>query len=173
MKDFDKFLKDNMVHINKYCTYQSFKFNINYNDLKSNVLEKIWKFQDKYTEQNSVKSWINIIARHCAINYIRSPHARQTFLAINGTNGELQSFPEPSNEPNNFELRQYAVAVYKKIRREYPGDKYYKQRMCIYMCGQGYRIREIAEHLNISENNVKSIIFRVREYLHDGETIII
>jgi RNA polymerase sigma factor (sigma-70 family) len=165
MKDFDAFLNENMRTINYYCAYNSHKFNIDKKELKSTVLEKLWKSRHIFTEQQGTKAWLSLVIKNCCLDYKRTIYSKQAFCSLEPIHSTILDASHKKSQ------RNYIAGLYIKIRNQYPGQKGLKYRTCIYMIGQGYKIKEVAEQLNISENSVKTIVFRIREFLHDGETI--
>ncbi len=165
MKDFNTFLEENMSTINRYCTYYAYKFNIDKDELKSNVFERLCKHQDTFTEQNGTKSWLGTVIKNCCIDNTRKPHNRQYFYSLDIVSSTI------SDISSKVDRRNYIANIYVKIRKQYPGERYYKHRISIYMFSQGYRLKEISSHLNTTENSVKTLIYRIREFLHNGETV--
>lgn len=164
MKDFELLLQENNTDINKVCKYYAYKFKIEPDELKGIVLEKLWKYKDNYKDQGfKFSSWVQQIAYNSCIDEFRK-RSKAVLVSLPDDNFQSNSI---IHNGRDYDKRNYLYSVYKKIRQRYPGEKHYNYRICMYMLGQGYKMREIADYLNVTEGTIKSIIHRVRVFLYE------
>lgn len=161
MKDFELVLKENMSNINKICSHYAFKFYLDKDDIKSIVLEKLWKNKDNYQERGfKFSSWIQTITRNTCLDIIKLKK-----VSLYSLNEDYNSVFE---DHKVYEVRNSLYHTYKKIRLNYAGEKFYKYRITIYMTAKGYKIKEIADKLETAEGTVKVMLHRIRKFLKNG-----
>lgn len=134
--------------------------------LRSHVLEKAWKYRDKFEGTDSnFKAWLYTITRNTYFDVFSKNKKEGVKISIE------DSFEHPSVESHEDKLGN------ENLIRDitYTIDTIFSNResgvfkMNTY---QGFKYEEIAEHFNITLGTVKNIIHRVRLYVSNENNII-
>ncbi len=132
-------------------------------DLTQEVFVKVWKKIKKYNNQYKFKSWLYIIAKNTALDYLKKNKA-VNFSALESDGGlkfeELLSASLPSPQAE-LETAQTAELVNSAIGRL---PEKYRQTVKLHY-QSGYKFREIAQLLRESIETVKSRNRRALLYL--------
>lgn len=130
-------------------------------DLEQEVYLKIWKNQNKYTEQGSLKSWVNTVAKNVAKDYLKSAWFKNT---KNSDNDEytLDSITDKKSLPDDniisIERQQRIISAIEELKP--------KLKETVMLCEiQGYTYEEVAKKLNCPIGTVKSRIFNAKKEL--------
>ncbi|MCQ2743295.1 MAG: sigma-70 family RNA polymerase sigma factor [bacterium] len=130
-------------------------------DLEQEVYLKIWKNQNKYTEQGSLKSWVNTVAKNVAKDYLKSAWFKNT---KNSDNDEytLDSIADKKSLPDDnvisIERQQRIISAIEELKP--------KLKETVMLCEiQGYTYEEVAKKLNCPIGTVKSRIFNAKKEL--------
>ena len=125
----------------------------NSDDAKDAVQEVFIRFmahQNKFKEDCSIKTWLLIITR----NYC------YTRLKEKGRNGVVVDDNFRQTGTNNIEIRLILEEAVSKLKTEEYELLYLKEFA-------GYTYNEISEIMNISVNNAKIRLFRIRQQLKE------
>jgi RNA polymerase sigma-70 factor (ECF subfamily) len=115
---------------------------------------KVFQFLHQFREEGSLEGWIRKIMVNCALQKLRSNSRLAPVLNIESYNEQFVSQPHIESNLSSKELLQIVMTlppVYKMVFNLYVFD--------------GYKHREIAEMLGISEGTSKSNLSDARTYL--------
>lgn len=124
-------------------------------DVVQDTLLRLWDRRDQLGEINSVEAFAMTMCRNIALDHRK--------LAEN-TNSSLETlnFDREDNSPDPIEKmhRQEQMGQIRRIMASLPE----KQRTCMHLRDfEGKNYKDIAEIMNMSEENVKVNIFRARK----------
>lgn len=129
-------------------------------DLLQETLLKALRYREKFREQTNLKAWLYTIMKNTFINNYRRNVRKRTIMDntdddyfVNSTIKETPVSPE--SELNQKEIEK----VIAKLNDEC--------KLPFQMHFEGYKYKEIAEHLNMPIGTVKSRIFLARKKLSD------
>lgn len=115
-------------------------------DCYQNVFFKLYYKSPEFTSDEHIKAWLIRVAIHECTSYIRKNRRHFSLDAL-----ENEAFV------NDNDSSDISWALMKTPSK-------YRDVLYLYYCEQ-YKVREIAEILNIKENTVKSLLKRGREIL--------
>jgi len=129
-------------------------------DLIQDTYLKALSNREKFADDTNLKAWTYTIMKNTFINNYRRNQKANTIIASTQDLFYLKitrktNFPSPNSRISEKEIN-------KSISKLDSG-----QRMPFEMHNQGYKYKEIADHLNISIGTVKSRIFFTRRKLMD------
>lgn len=127
-------------------------------DLLQETFLKALTYRDKFTQNTNFKAWIYTIMKNTFINnYRRNVKAKNTF---DGSNNDFhlkfsmdKIYPSPDSFFSSKEILKNINAL----------EDEYKVPFTMFL--DGYKYKEIAEHLNLPLGTVKSRIFFTRKKL--------
>ena len=124
-------------------------------DIVQDTLIKVWNKRDEWEKIESIEAWCLTICRNLALDRIRSR---------NNQNESLDSIksdtPDKYGTPYEQMLQRDRIELVRRMVNALPE----KQRSCMQLRDfEGKSYKEIAEILNISEDQVKVNIFRARQ----------
>ncbi|TKG92978.1 sigma-70 family RNA polymerase sigma factor [Puteibacter caeruleilacunae] len=128
------------------------------NDLLQETFLKALSYRDKFTQNTNFSAWVHTIMKNTFINdYRKKIKTRSTFY---GSNNDLhlkfsksRLYPSPDSFYNSKEI----VREINSLSGDY--------RVPFQMFLDGYKYKEIAEHLDLPLGTVKSRIFFTRKKL--------
>jgi RNA polymerase sigma-70 factor (ECF subfamily) len=130
------------------------------NDLVQETYLKALTFRDKYSHNTNLKAWLFTIMKNIFINSYRRSKKAQTIIDttdnLHYIHRHIDSFPVTPDS-------QYSEGEIMKVIGELEDD----HRIPFEMHTQGFKYKEIADHLDISIGTVKSRIFFGRKKLMD------
>jgi len=150
-----------LMGLQKNLSYFAYTLTSNYEDAQDLVQETYLKAltnRDKFTDDTNLKAWAFTIMKNTFINNYRQSVRNNTML---DKTDDLY-FINISNE-SNIGLPDSAMTV-KEIQNEIKSIDP-DQRKAFEMYNNGYKYKEIADHLNLSIGTVKSRIFFTRKKL--------
>jgi len=127
-------------------------------DLLQETLYKAILYKDKFTDATNLKAWLYTIMKNTFINnYRRSQKSRQIvdqtkdlyYINVPQVNSEAS----PISQISHKDIRRVLEALEEELR--VPFSMFY----------EGYKYKEIADHLNLPIGTVKSRIFLARKKL--------
>ena len=129
-------------------------------DLVQDTYLKAITYKDKFVDYTNLKAWVFTIMKNTFINNYRRNQKANTIIDSTEDLFYLNiprksDFPSPDSKYSEKEIN--------KSISKLDAD----QRMPFEMHHQGYKYKEIADHLNISIGTVKSRIFFTRRKLMD------
>lgn len=123
-------------------------------DIVQDTLMKVWKRRDSWDNIESIKAYSLTICRNLSLDHLRL-HENQN-LHIDS----LEEQTQHSSNPYEQILLRDRVRIVKQLIESLPE----KQRTCIQLRDiEGKAYKEIAQILQISEEQVKVNIFRARQ----------
>ena len=124
-------------------------------DIVQETLIKVWNKREEWSEIDSIEAFSLTICRNMALDHIRKKGSDNQ--SLDDSNAEQ---PDLSSNPYERILQKDKVALVRKLVDSLPE----KQRSCLQLRDfEGKAYKEIAEVLNISEEQVKVNIFRARQ----------
>ena len=130
-------------------------------DLEQEVYLKIWKNSDKYKEQGSIKSWINLIAKNASLDYLKSSYHK---VSQTSTSDEfvLYNITDKKRMPDsNAVQKERQKKIISAINHLKP-----KFKEVIIMCEiNGYTYEECAQRLKCPIGTIKSRIYNAKKEL--------
>lgn len=131
------------------------------NDLLQDTFLKALLYQDKFENNTNLKAWLYTIMRNTFINNYRRKVKTNTF--INQTDDVYYLQNTVSNRSDNADMKISIKEITKNI-----GKIEENQRLPFEMFIDGYKYKEISDHMDISIGTVKSRIFFTRKKLMDS-----
>jgi RNA polymerase sigma-70 factor (ECF subfamily) len=127
-------------------------------DLLQETMLKAMVYQDKFADSTNLKAWLYTIMKNIFINNYR--RAAKTRTIIDGTNDLYYvNLPQVSSG-RVAEAKMNEKEIYKAVE-----DLEDEFRIPFEMYFEGYKYKEISEHLNLPIGTVKSRIFLARKQL--------
>lgn len=124
-------------------------------DIVQEALIKVWKNRDRWAEIESMEAYCFRITRNLALDYLKRKGSDNDSLSE-----EKQERPDKSSDPYEQMNQKDRLALVRKIIDGLPE----RQRSCIQLRDiEGKPYKEIAQILNITEEQVKVTIFRARQ----------
>jgi len=130
-------------------------------DLLQETMLKAMVYRDKFADSTNLKAWLYTIMKNIFINNYR--RAAKTRTIIDGTKDLYYvNLPQVSSG-RVAESKMNEKEIYKAV--ELLEDEY---KIPFEMYFEGYKYKEIAEHLDLPIGTVKSRIFLARKQLMDA-----
>lgn len=128
------------------------------NDLLQETLLKALTYKDRFEKNTNLKAWLFTIMKNIFINNYRRSTKVKTILD-QSTNTYYINLPQnaKSVEPDSRYSQQEIQNTINLLEDEY--------KIPFIMYFEGYKYKEIAEHLNLPIGTVKSRIFLARKQL--------
>ncbi len=124
-------------------------------DVVQEVLIKVWNNREHWQELDSIEAYCLKITRNVALD-----HIKKKGFDNNSLSDVRQDRPDKASNPYERMIEKDRFALVKKIIDGLPE----KQRSCIQLRDmEGKSYKEIAEVLDITEEQVKVNIFRARQ----------
>ncbi|MCS6981187.1 MAG: sigma-70 family RNA polymerase sigma factor [Flavobacteriales bacterium] len=127
-------------------------------DLVQETMMKAFIYRTRFTEHTNMKAWLFTIMKNIFINDYRRKIRAKTMLD-NTQNGFYLNYPQIARTPDpdsEFHFREILDFV-EKLPESF--------RVPLKMYFEGYKYKEIADHLNLPIGTVKSRIFLARRQL--------
>ena len=123
-------------------------------DIVQDTLIRVWNKRDEWAEMDSIEAYCMTITRNLAIDCSQKTESRNIELTT-----ETQEMPDALTPENEFERDEQLRLVHRLIN-ELPE----KQRTIIQLRDiEGKSYKEIAEVLDVTEEQVKVNLFRARQ----------
>ncbi len=127
-------------------------------DLLQETFLKALTYRDKFTQNTNFKAWIYTIMKNTFINnYRRNMKAKNTFDASNNEFNMKMTKDKVYPSPDSFYSSKEILKSINSLEDEY--------KVPFKMFLDGYKYKEIAEHLNLPLGTIKSRIFFTRKKL--------
>ncbi len=124
-------------------------------DVVQEALVKVWNRRERWQELESIEAFCLKVTRNVALDHIKKKGHDNESLGNVG-----KDRPDTSSDPHERMIQKDRLAHVKKIIDGLPE----KQRSCIQLRDiEGKPYKEIAEILDITEEQVKVSIFRARQ----------
>lgn len=124
-------------------------------DIVQDTLIKVWNKRDDWESIESIKAFSLTVCRNLALDRIRLKQNQNESLS-----NTLLDTPDQGNTPYEQMLQKDRLQLVKRMVDSLPE----KQRSCMQLRDfEGKTYKEIAQILNISEDQVKVNIFRARQ----------
>ena len=124
-------------------------------DIVQDTLIKVWNKRDEWEKIESIEAWCLTICRNLALDRIRSRNNQNESL-----DNIKSDTPHKDGTPYEQMLQRDRIELVRRMVNALPE----KQRSCMQLRDfEGKSYKEIAEILNISEDQVKVNIFRARQ----------
>lgn len=124
-------------------------------DIVQDTLIKLWSQRQALEEVKSIEAYALTICRNLSLDHLKKQENRNFSLE-----NDFQEKPNNASNPYNSILNRDRIDLVKKLMDDLPE----KQRSCIQLRDfEGKSYNEIATILNISENQVKTNIYRARQ----------
>jgi RNA polymerase sigma-70 factor (ECF subfamily) len=130
-------------------------------DLLQETMLKAMVYRDKFADSTNLKAWLYTIMKNIFINNYR--RAAKTRTIIDGTKDLYYVNLPQASSGRVAESKMNEKEIYKAV--ELLEDEY---KIPFEMYFEGYKYKEIAEHLDLPIGTVKSRIFLARKQLMDA-----
>lgn len=156
--DFDKIIKENKQNIKNIIRIIAKEDN---DDLEQEVYLKIWKNKDKYNAQGSSKSWVSVIAKNTALDYLKSVYHR-VFSSSVSDDETVSKITDNSATPESS-----ALSVENRNRiMDCIDNLKPKFRQVIVLCEiDGLSYEECAKKLNCPIGTIKSRLYNAKQVM--------
>lgn len=123
-------------------------------DIVQDTLIRVWNIRDEWPEMESIEAYCMTVARNLAIDRSQKMEARNTELTP-----ETQEMPDALTPENEFERDEQLKLIHRIIN-----GLSEKQRTIVQLRDiEGKSYKEIADVLDITEEQVKVNLFRARQ----------
>ena len=130
-------------------------------DLEQEVYIKIWKNQNKYEEQGSIKSWISVITKNVTKDYLKSAVKKhETILSEDDT-----TFDTIKDKKESPELKLIKNDRQERITKAINNLKPKFKEVIIYSEIYGYTYEECAKKFKCPIGTIKSRIYNAKKQL--------
>lgn len=140
----------------------AFRITLNQQDAEDVVQEtliKIWNRRDHWDEIESLEGWAMTIARNMALDVIRKQDSHRTVSLDEPS--PIHQHPSPTT-PYEQMMEKERIAMVRNLMNSLPE----KQRTAMQLRDfEDKSYKEIAEIMQISEDQVKINIFRARQFI--------
>ena len=124
-------------------------------DVVQDTLIRVWNTRDKWQQLDNIEAYSLTIARNLSLDHIKRQDNNNSSLE----DEEIER-SDQNNTPSEQMIQKDKLNIVKRIIGELPE----KQRSCMQLRDiEGKTYKEIADILNISEEQVKVSIFRARQ----------
>lgn len=123
-------------------------------DLMQEIILQLWRAYPKYDDSFALSTWIYRIALNVSISFLRKEITRKKTADSVSEESVLQESEESITTDENMKL------LYENIDLLKPLDK-----AVIILFLDGCRNKEISEIMGITESNVSTKIYRIKEFL--------
>ena len=156
--DFDKIIKENKQNIKNIIRIIAKEDN---DDLEQEVYLKIWKNKDKYNARGSSKSWVSVIAKNTALDYLKSVYHR-VFSSSVSDDETVSKITDNSATPEasalSVENRNRIMECIDNLKPKF--------RQVIVLCEiDGLSYEECAKKLNCPIGTIKSRLFNAKQVM--------
>lgn len=152
---------DRLLQLNKVLKYFALSLTHDREDAEDLLQETMLKaitYRDKYTPDTNLKAWLHTIMKNTFINNYRRQSRARTIITTKDDLEVVDFIPAASSYSP---LSGVSLKEVNAIIAELP-DTF---RIPFTMHYEGYKYKEVAEHLNIPIGTVKSRIFMAKQLL--------
>lgn len=128
-------------------------------DLEQDVFFKVWKNSDKYKEQGTLKSWVNMIAKNTSKDYVKSAHYKNQ----NTQDDEILTII--NDEKPSPELVLINTERQEKITKAINSLKPRFKEVIMYCEIYGYSYEDASKKLNCPLGTIKSRLYNAKKEL--------
>ena len=126
-------------------------------DIVQETLLKVWKVKDRWQEMDSIEAYSLTVARNLSLDHIKRKENANGWIEEEKTERADQNL---TSNPSERMIQKDKLDIVKRMIDALPE----KQRSCLQLRDiEGKAYKEIAEVLQISEDQVKVNIFRARQ----------
>lgn len=156
-------IESHIDFINNISIYFSKRYNLDKDELQSEVLLTVWKNRRQFSDVDSnFKGWIATVTRNKAVSEILKLKKKALYNSYEITDYNLnQSF-----RPDYGENRSQLALMLRAVKRKFPYPRY----IYFYLYLKGYKYREIAVIFNTDLSIVRAFIYRQRMYIQSKFT---
>lgn len=128
-------------------------------DLEQEVFFKVWKNSDKYKEQGTLKSWVNMIAKNTSKDYVKSAYYKnqntQDDEILTTINDEK---PSPELVLINTERQEKITEAINSLKPRF-------KEVIMYCEIYGYSYEDASKKLNCPLGTIKSRLYNAKKEL--------
>ena len=128
-------------------------------DLEQDVFFKVWKNSDKYKEQGTLKSWVNMIAKNTSKDYVKSTHYK------NQNTQDDEILTTINDEKPSPELVLINTERQEKITKAINSLKPRFKEVIMYCEIYGYSYEDASKKLNCPLGTIKSRLYNAKKEL--------
>lgn len=128
-------------------------------DLEQDVFFKVWKNSDKYKEQGTLKSWVNMIAKNTSKDYVKSAHYK------NQNTQDDEILTTINDEKPSPELVLINTERQEKITKAINSLKPRFKEVIMYCEIYGYSYEDASKKLNCPLGTIKSRLYNAKREL--------
>jgi RNA polymerase sigma-70 factor (ECF subfamily) len=153
--DITSLLESNLPNIKSTCKNYAYSYKVEYETLIGIVLEKAWRYRDKYTHKSvdGFNFWVGFIIKNTAIDLYRRGKAVR-LVDISNVNGLIV-------KESNLSDQDILNRVFDYIESRF-GEK---QSRMVALIANGYSYEEACDMMGMKMGSFKSILHRVRKDL--------
>ncbi len=124
-------------------------------DIVQETLIKVWNARDKWQQLDSIEAYSLTVARNLSLDHLRKMDNQNTSLE-----DEKAERPDTTSTPSERMIQQDKLDIVRRIINTLPE----KQRSCLQLRDiEGKPYKDIANIMDITEDQVKVNIFRARQ----------
>lgn len=154
--DFKNLVKNNRNNVRSIIKLITKETN---EDLEQEVFFKVWKNSDKYKEQGTLKSWVNMIAKNTSKDYVKSAHYK------NQNTQDDEILTTINDEKPSPELVLINTERQEKITKAINSLKTRFKEVIIYCEIYGYSYEDASKKLNCPLGTIKSRLYNAKKEL--------
>ena len=128
-------------------------------DLEQEVFFKVWKNSDKYKEQGTLKSWVNMIAKNTSKDYVKSAYYK------NQNTQDDEILTTINDEKPSPELVLINTERQEKITKAINSLKPRFKEVIMYCEIYGYSYEDASKKLNCPLGTIKSRLYNAKKEL--------
>jgi RNA polymerase sigma factor (sigma-70 family) len=167
MFSIEKDIKTQLPHIKQCCG--KFAYDEEVRDLLySDVLEKIWKFKNKFSgTEAEFKGWAYMVTKNA---YISTYHKEKRRQADDIDEVMYQvDFSDSYDVAEDIDTKQKLNDVLYTIKQKLNSRNQEIFKLCVI---DGLSGEEVADQMEVNENTVRGVVHKIRKYISDPLNII-
>ena len=132
-------------------------------DVVQETMVRAWTHRQEWSEMESIEAWCVTVAKHLALDRYEQQQDRRVIMEAHqskATTGKYPPATEPSESPHGQMERRESLQIIGRLMSSLPEV----QRQVMHLRDiEGQSYRQIAQTLNLSEDQVKVYLYRARQ----------
>jgi RNA polymerase sigma factor (sigma-70 family) len=143
------------------CRNIAYRYKLNDDDLFSTVLEKVWRYRDRFKDGSNFRGWVTVIAYNAAKDTLRFNQCRPDPLSV-----ELEVMALAVTEMEARVSDTFLPALYRAELMRHIELAYGHQAACFVAASRaGYTTGEIGKRYNMSRWSVWNTLRKIADAL--------